>query len=340
MNDNEADGSEGSRHLGDITDLERIRAILESIAFNAWVTDAQGESTRTIVGRDAIFGSGTISIEERLSAIHPDDLATLGRAMTEARAHEAPFEVTVRGKQTVGGPWRHLLLQGQPLRDSDGRLREWIGATTDVTRRVEAEAMAEQRCEALIASQERLELAFRAAAMGVWDYDMASDVITWTPEAADILGLDRTWIERAELLRRINEDDLAAHRENIRRAIAERTSFRAELRMLRADGSERCFATLGQAHYDANGNPTSIVGTVQDISSAKLESAYLQAQSHILQQIAIGAPIDSITADLLALIESQLPNCAAALTIFGPSGGTIRTVAPRLAPEVLAQVEA
>src|SRR5678816_4903456 len=58
-----------------------------------------------------------------------------------------------------------------------------LGATNDVTHRKVTE-------EALARSTERLELAQRAAHIGVFDWDVQSGAVVWTDEEERLFGLE------------------------------------------------------------------------------------------------------------------------------------------------------
>ncbi|HEU4699115.1 MAG TPA: PAS domain S-box protein [Gemmatimonadales bacterium] len=140
---------------------ERYRTLVAASAQIVWSGGPHGEWTETGWAAWAAFtGQTTPPTGEATWAavIHPDDRAAAldvwHRAMAEPRAFEVGYRL-----RHHSGEWRDVLVRGVPLRDADGRVREWIGTITDVTEQVRAEA-------ALRASEAQLRQAQKMEAVG------------------------------------------------------------------------------------------------------------------------------------------------------------------------------
>ena len=70
--------------------------------------------------------------------LHPDDRELAVRTLREAIANGAPNEQEVR-RRGADGQYRWFLTQVVPLKDSEGRIVRWYGATTDIDDRKRAE---------------------------------------------------------------------------------------------------------------------------------------------------------------------------------------------------------
>jgi len=117
--------------------------------------------------------------------------------------------------------------------------------------------------------EERLNMALAAAKMGVWDWDLHSNAVFWSPEVLDIVGLkefDGTFNAFAKLL---HPDDEARVMATVGRAVAEGENYSDEFRIIRPDGEQRWLFNLGRPTYDENGTPLRLIGTVQDITERK-----------------------------------------------------------------------
>jgi two-component system, cell cycle sensor histidine kinase and response regulator CckA len=315
-------------------DLGRFQHVLEMISVNVWCGDALGENARVILGVDNLFGHSEVAVEQRLSAIHVDDLQRLLQVMAQSKESHSPFEVVVKVKDGKGG-WVSLLITGRPVFDSAGVVLEWVGATTDITRQENAEARLRSQNDALQSSQNRLNLALTAAGMGVWEHDISSGQVTWSPEIPSILGVAGEQIDLEDFRALICPEDVSRNRPLIEQAIASGESFQTEFRLMLPDGSQRWLIDVGRASYDADGNPVRVLGTVQDVTRQKKSAEYLCCQNAVLRRIAAGDPIGDVLVAIVELCEGQLPNVLGALSIVDSNQRLQLAAGPRL-PAALA----
>ncbi|NVN92967.1 MAG: PAS domain S-box protein [Desulfuromonadales bacterium] len=137
-----------------------------------------------------------------------------------------------------------------------------VAAIRDISERNRTE-------EVLCKSNERLTMALAASKMGVWELDLQTNAVLWSPEVHDIVGLkefDGTFAAFAELL---HPDDAEHVTGTLNRAVAVRENYTDEFRIIRPDGEQRWLFNLGRATFDKNGNPLHLIGTVQDITERK-----------------------------------------------------------------------
>ena len=73
-----------------------------------------------------------------IRAIQPEDQAEAARAWNEA-VRERKALVTQHRLRRRDGEYRHMELRAVPVLDEHGKVREWVGAHTDITDRVKAE---------------------------------------------------------------------------------------------------------------------------------------------------------------------------------------------------------
>jgi PAS domain S-box-containing protein len=115
---------------------ERFRSIVETHADIVWVSDWNGHMRHAVPGWCALTGQ---TPEEMLGmgwvdAIHPDDLARTAQVWNDAIGQRRRFETEFRVRKASGG-WATVASRGIPLLRVDGRIREWVGTTIDVTTR-------------------------------------------------------------------------------------------------------------------------------------------------------------------------------------------------------------
>jgi len=130
-----ADELEGERRRLEVGE-ERFRSIVETHADIVWVADWNGRMRHPVPAWCALTGQKP---EEMLGlgwvdAIHPDDLARTSQVWSDAVEQKRRFETEFRVRKASGG-WAKVASRGIPLLRGDGRIREWVGTTIDVTTR-------------------------------------------------------------------------------------------------------------------------------------------------------------------------------------------------------------
>ncbi len=167
------------------------------------------------------------------------------------------YETRVRGRQ---GP-RDLFIAVGPIRMHDRTLL--LVSQIDVTdlRRAETE---------LRVNQERLELAREAASLGIWDWDVASDRVSWSEHEWTLHGLAPRpdGPTTAEWWDCVVSEDVERLRQEVRRAITRQDyPFAAEYSVRLPDGSPRRLLARGQAIRDSGGRAVRLVGISMDVTA-------------------------------------------------------------------------
>jgi PAS domain S-box-containing protein len=182
-------------------------------------------------------------------------------------------------------------------------------------------------------SRQRLAEAERVAQMGSWEWEIASDRITWSEGLFRIYGLapdefDPTFAAGQQ---RVDPADRPRVRQAIDQAVAQRSSFVLEYRALRADGRVRTLRSRGEVVVNDAGEPIRLVGIAQDITDARLAqqalettSADLQRRATELQELARRstpepqphAPLTARQLEILQLVAEGLTSAQIAERLF------------------------
>ena len=103
-------------------------------------------------------------------------------------------------------------------------------------------------------------------------------------------------------------------------------------------GAERWFASTRMPLHDETGRVIGLVGTSRDVTARRKARLWRQAQSQILEMMAADAEVDTVLARLLAIVETQIGNVTAAISLAAPDGTRLSSiVAPHL-PAPLAKL--
>ncbi|VTT96339.1 sensory box protein : PAS domain S-box OS=Thiocystis violascens (strain ATCC 17096 / DSM 198 / 6111) GN=Thivi_3000 PE=4 SV=1: MASE1: PAS_4: PAS_4: PAS_3: PAS_3: PAS_3: PAS_3: PAS_3: PAS_4: HisKA: HATPase_c: Response_reg [Gemmataceae bacterium] len=208
--------------------------------------------------------------------IHPDDRPRVTAIDPGAvTAGSTLAEYRVRHKD---GRWLHVEDRAVLVAGGDGRPVRMVGCTVDVSDRKEAERRVRE-------SEHRLRLAMEAAATGLWEWDVTTNAVTWSPECYPIHGLRDGEFDgtAAGFDRLLHPDDRDRVWATVRAAVDDRTKYECEFRVVRPDGDVRWVANVGRAVGDEQGRPVRMVGTLTDITERKQTEQQLRESEERLR---------------------------------------------------------
>ena len=121
-------------------------------------------------------------------------------------------------------------------------------------------------------SEERYALAVRGSNDGLWDWDLQSDYIYYSPRWKEILGYkeDEIYSIPDEWFQRIRPEDFKQLKHDISIHIRSHTShFENEHRLLHKDGTYRWVLCRGTAVFNDNGEAIRLAGSIADVTDRK-----------------------------------------------------------------------
>jgi PAS domain S-box-containing protein len=160
---------------------------------------------------------------------------------------------------------------GQLARSFDKMTRD-LKQTTASRNELNEEIRERKKAEkALIAAHQRLVLAQQSAGAGIWDWDLTTGKLEWSPELFCLFGLDSIKDHSSfDLWRSIlHPQDRELVEKRIEQAIQNQTTLDSEYRIVLPDNQVRWINALGSAIYDHNGQPQSMSGICIDVTERK-----------------------------------------------------------------------
>jgi PAS domain S-box-containing protein len=142
--------------------------------------------------------------------------------------------------------------------------------------------------EALRAADERVRLAAAAAKIGLWDWDLATDRVFYSPEWKAQIGYAEHEIgdHLDEWRQRVHPDDLEAAEQRMFAFVAEPTHrYHAEFRLRHRDGSYRWILSQAALCFDEHGRPIRMLGWHVDVTDQRQLEDQLQ---HARRMEAVG----------------------------------------------------
>ena len=156
----------------------------------------------------------------------------------------------------------------------------------DITARKQAES-------ALRESETRLQLASQASKVGLWDWDLRTGSVYFSPEWKAQIGYREDEISGRldEWERRLHPDDRARVLDYLRAYKAgERAPEQIEFRIQHKDGSYRWMYARGEVMLDASGIPARMLGCHIDITERKQTEAALRESEERFSKIFQSSP--------------------------------------------------
>lgn len=217
----------------------------------------------------------------------------LGRPVGEIIGEGAKFYANVLSRVLTGescsfhdqpmrfvrnGQWatRWFNLHFTPVADAQGQVLAVLGIASEVTVHV-------RRARKLRESEQRLKLALQSSGMvGVWDYDVKSNVSTSDANVARMYGLSAQecarGVDDGYFLRAIHSGDRARVEETLSSVFKTRTPYRCKYRVLPQGGALRWVIASAKPVYDERGDLVRMSGVVVDVTD-QMETASALAQS-------------------------------------------------------------
>ncbi|MDQ5987113.1 MAG: hypothetical protein CSYNP_02850 [Syntrophus sp. SKADARSKE-3] len=124
--------------------------------------------------------------------------------------------------------------------------------------------------------EDRLKLALTSSNMGVWEWDIETGTVFWSPELFEIMGVNHFNKTFNGFIDALHPEDVARVKLALKKAVAEKEVFTEEYRVISPRRGVRWLYNLGRASYDIKGKPLRMTGTVQDITDRKQIEETLQ----------------------------------------------------------------
>ncbi len=287
-------------------DLGFYRVIIEALPYLIWLKDTDGA-----------YLACNHRFEDFFGASEPNILGKTDYDFVNARLadlwRKQDKEVMGKGSPSINEEWttfandghRELLeISRLPMYDENGELMGVLGIGQNVTARRESE-------EKLLQSEERFSLAMRGANDGLWDWNLETNEVYYSPRWKSMLGYENdelrddlnTWQslvhpDDKDIVLKIVQDYLTA----------KAASFEVEIRMQHKAGHE--VFVLSRAflvHRDSDGKAVRLVGTHVDITARKKAEAFDDKQAEIMEMIATGKPASEIYPEIALMYEGRHP---------------------------------
>jgi PAS domain S-box-containing protein len=274
-----------ARELGSAREREEqgrlLRASLDLLleaeqmaTIGTWTWDVPNDDVRWSAELFRIFGMEPVEhlgYDTYISVVHEDDRERVNTIIAEAMRTREQYSFIHRAVLPCGEV-RTVRAKGKIECDAEGNIVRMMGVVHDIS---EQQAM----IETLQRKELQLEQAQRLAHLGSWDWFPLTGEGSWSEELYRITGCDPATTpplaESYEAL--IHPDDLKEFAKRREAGMANRLeNVYDEHRLLRPDGQIVHVVLQARLLYNADGQITKGMGTVQDVTERKMAEASLR----------------------------------------------------------------
>src|SRR6202790_4400375 len=260
------------------------------------------------------------------SRFHPEDRKRVVDLFERSEIEKTEFQVDYR-IVLPDGTIKHLHTIGRPILNESGDLVEFVGTAIDVT-------AAKQVQEALRRSESYLSEAQRLTHTGSWVWQVAGrEALHLSEEWYRVYGFDPqegmpSWEKR---LRRVHPQDRSEWHGAIDRAIAEKSDYELEFRILLPGGTVKYIHTVGHPVLNASGDLAEFVGSATDITERKQAELLLAGEKRLLETRARGASSGPFLQGPCRLAEELAGGPLCSILLLAPGAKCMR---PGAAPSL------
>ncbi|MFZ5882010.1 MAG: PAS domain S-box protein [Chloroflexota bacterium] len=266
-----------------------LSALIENTDGSIWAVDRQ---YRLIVGNREFYRNTSAALGRNLEmgesvllpGFPPEANAEWQGLYDRALQGESfTFEMNTRFRE----PPHYIEYHFSPIREEPDEIRGVTVFGRDITERKQAE-------EALRQLNDRLALAQRLAGAGVWDWDLATGKLNWTPEFFSLFGLDPATSDATFDTWRgvLYPDDIQIAEQRINEAIRDHVPLFNEYRIVTPSGETRWIGAWGDTTYNERGEALRMTGLCIDITERKrAEKAIQESESKyrgLIQNMKVG----------------------------------------------------
>lgn len=252
---------------------KKLQSLFDTTGAGLFLTDTSGDILECNSALERILGYAHHElIGLNYTQLVPEEFrsATIDR-MARLKAGEAIDSVAGKGL-TKDKKIITIIINLHPAVNDKNEVTQFVISIMDITQREQAEEWAS-------ALSERLTLATDSAELGIWDWDVANNALTWDDRMCDFYGIKKedfcgaydAWAAR------IHPDDVSLATKEVEAALRGDITFQTTFRIVKPDGAVRHLRAWANVYRDEKGNPTRMIGVNADITSLKQSEQHLMA---------------------------------------------------------------
>ena len=188
--------------------------------------------------------------------------------------------------------------------------KEEIDLEISIARQLSFAVTRRRTQEALRENEERLRLATETGRVGIWDWDIGTDRISWTESLYEMHGVSKDEVIGVDSFSSlVHPEDRARVVQAIDDSLKSHNAYELEFRILKRNGEVGWIFTNAVVFRDAAGNPSRLVGVTLDITDRKRAEAERDAVLAREQELRRAAEeANRLKDEFLATMSHELRN--------------------------------
>ncbi|WP_375472918.1 PAS domain S-box protein [uncultured Nostoc sp.] len=244
-----------------------------------------------------------------------DELAVLRQRVAELEQSEIFYQQKQTALEEQLTKLKIKLLEAVEVKNPHLKVADWeieketsvnLNLPTDMTvilEQLQQEIAVRQQIEVVLKeSEERLRLALDVSQMGLWDWNLVTNKVIWSENYELLFGLLPSSFDNPyETFQKcVHPEDSQSVMQAIAHALAQKTDYNDEFRIVRSDKSTHWIYAKGKFIYNAQGQAVRMIGVCMETTvcqqakeSTRELTTQVQEQANILNAI-LTASVDHI----------------------------------------------
>lgn len=266
---------------------EQYRELANAIPQIVWTASPDGSLTHlnskaveyTGVAEAALTGWSWQNV------IHPDDVSHAVSEWSIALRDGVPRTFEMRIRRT-DGEYRWHIARQRPIRSTAGQIESWVGTCTDVDDLKQTKSILRE-------TEIRLKEAQKIARSGSWDWEPATDRVSWSDAEFELFGLKLGSVQPSfeAFLALVHPDDRGIALTRVEAMMAGASEFANDIRIIRPDGQCIWMHSRARATRDADQGIILVEGTDHDITDMVLAKQQLEAERDRFEKLMEAVPV-------------------------------------------------
>ncbi len=263
---------------------ENFRAYVQASSQAIWTTDENQNleafgwwENQTGQTREQSANAGF------LDAFHPEDRTRISEVWANAMVRRTAFEAECRIADRHAG-YRHFAVRGVPIFGGNNKFRQWIGTLTEITDRKLTE-------QSLRVNEERYRALVEATSTVVWRANENGELSFVHADWGKVSGQSVEEILGAGWLDALHSADRENTIQTWQQAVAAKSVYETEFRVLTTAGEYRWFAARGVPILNADGSVREWIGANTDIHERKIAEEKVRESEAQFRRMADNTPV-------------------------------------------------
>ncbi|PJZ25564.1 hypothetical protein CH352_17280 [Leptospira hartskeerlii] len=318
------------KHSDLLAERDLLAEIMKTSVAAITVLNPEGEILYANPSAENVLGLSLDEIQER--KYNAPEWKATSIDGGEWTANDQPFIRVLNSGQPVYdvrhaiedeyGNKKFLSINGAPIKDASGKIKNLVFLVTDITESLSAE-------RALKRSEERLRHALIASKMGTWSWNLKDRIAHWSSDTAFIFGKDIEDFDTntSTFMDLVHPDDQGLLEKYVRASLlGKEDSLNIEFRIFHPDGTIHWLEVKGQVYRNSKRFAERMAGIVADITERKKSEEKLKASEARFQTFYRFANEAIIFLD--PRTEGILDTNPAFLRVFGFNQKDLHSVSP------------